>query len=462
MCINIAIGREASTGKQTMVCRNEDGSRHGWNRYLAYRHAPEYASSQVVRDGQWILGNGLSVCVPASRFAYSAMPGTVAGGKTGRHLHEGRGINENNVAVSTTNGRAMNLLARAADPLLVEGGVSEAVIPTLLLPQALSARHGIELLGGYIAVHGASEASGVIVADPLEAWYLETGSAHHWIAVRVPADSYLVVAGGMRVHDVDLDGDDVLHSPGLFEFVRDQRLLACPSRQRFDFARAFGVPGSAHDAERIWLAQKHLTPSLRQSPRRARHPLFLKPDTPLCVADVMTVLRSTSTWRVFESRRERPSPHDQVEASHIICLNGEMPTELQGLIWQTLGSPLGTPYLPLYHALQEIPHELSHGSDPQGSHSAYRAFKAILSLAGGETPEALAALQAMWHAQEQEFIFQQYHLKAMLISMYQQSPQSALAFAQHYSTGSVLQMVEKAQRECQRLMTSSTEKRNNT
>jgi len=58
----------------------------------------------------------------------------------------------------------------------------------------------------------------------------------------------------------------------------------------------------------------------------------------------------------------------------------------------------------------------------------------------------------MWRAQEQEFVFQQYHLKQMLLGMYQQSPQSALAFAQHYSTGCLLQMVEKAYRERTRLM----------
>ncbi|MFD1692436.1 C69 family dipeptidase [Azotobacter chroococcum] len=231
----------------------------------------------------------------------------------------------------------------AADPLLAEAGIEEAVIPTLLLPQALSARHGVELLGHYIERYGASEACGAILADAFEAWYLETGSAHHWIAVRIPADSYLVAAGAMRVHDVDLDGAGVLHSRGLFEFVAEHRLLADPDRRRFDFAGAFGVPGSPHDAERIWLTQKHLSSSQRQGPRQPRYPLFLKPDGRLCVTDVMTVLRGTSMWRVFEGGTGRPSAHDRTEASHIVCLNADMPTELRGLIWQTLGSPLGTP-----------------------------------------------------------------------------------------------------------------------
>ena len=355
MCINIAIGREASTDNQIMVCRNEDGRGHRWNRYLAYRSEPEYASPLVVHEGIWTLGNGLGVPLPANGFAYSAMPDAQPHRAARCHLHEGRGINENNVAVSTTNARRLNPQAMAADPLLAEAGVAEAVIPTLLLPQALSAHHGVELLGHYIERYGASEACGAILADAFEAWYLEIGSAHHWIAVRIPADSYLVAAGTMRVHDVDLDGAGVLHSRGLFEFVAEHRLLTDPDRRRFDFAAAFGVPGSPQDAERIWLTQKHLSSSRRQGPRQPRYPLFLKPDGRLCVTDVMTVLRGTSMWRVFEGGTGRPSAHDRTEASHIVCLNADMPTELRGLIWQTLGSPLGTPYLPLYHAMQDIP-----------------------------------------------------------------------------------------------------------
>lgn len=461
MCINIAIGREASTDNQIMVCRNEDSRGHRWNRYFAYRSEPEYASPLVVHEGIWTLGNGLGVPLPANGFAYSAMPDAQPHRAARCHLHEGRGINENNVAVSTTNARRLNPQAMAADPLLAEAGIEEAVIPTLLLPQALSARHGVELLGHYIERYGASEACGAILADASEAWYLEIGSAHHWIAVRIPADSYLVAAGTMRVHDVDLDGAGVLHSRGLFEFVAEHRLLADPDRRRFDFAGAFGVPGSPHDAERIWLTQKHLSSSRRQGPRQPRYPLFLKPDGRLCVTDVMTVLRGTSMWRVFEGGTGRPSAHDRTEASHIVCLSADMPTELRGLIWQTLGSPLGTPYLPLYHAMQDIPRELDRGSDPQGGPPAYRAFRSLLALAGSETPGALSALQAMWHAQEQEFVFQQHHLKQMLLSMYLQSPPSALAFAQHYSTGCILQMVEKAHRERQRLMARPPEKTGN-
>lgn len=160
-------------------------------------------------------------------------------------------------------------------------------------------------------------------------------------------------------------------------------------------------------------------------------------------------------WAMFEGETGWPSAHDRTTASHIICLNAEMPSELQGLIWQTLGSPLGAPYLPLYHALQEIPHELSEA--PQGGNPAYWAFRRLLLLAGSKTSGDLPTLQAMWHAHEQELVLQQHQLRRMLPFMYGQSLQNALTFAQCYSTGCILQMVEKAHR----LMTKLSEKTGN-
>lgn len=47
----------------------------------------------------------------------------------------------------------------------------EDAIPSVLLPQATSARHGAELLGALVSRHGAGEAFGVLFADTTgDAW----------------------------------------------------------------------------------------------------------------------------------------------------------------------------------------------------------------------------------------------------------------------------------------------------
>ncbi len=57
--------------------------------------------------------------------------------------------------------------------------------------------------------------------------------------MRVPDDSYAMVANGLRIHGVDLDGADVLHSPKLLEFVREHKLLDNADPKDFNFAKAF-------------------------------------------------------------------------------------------------------------------------------------------------------------------------------------------------------------------------------
>lgn len=72
--------------------------------------------------------------------------------------------------------------------------MTEDSIVGLVLPQAATAREGVQVLGGLLQQVGAAEGMGVLIADAGEAWYLETASGHHWLAQRVPADSFFVSA----------------------------------------------------------------------------------------------------------------------------------------------------------------------------------------------------------------------------------------------------------------------------
>ena len=109
------------------------------------------------------------------------------------------------------------------------------------------------------------------------------------------------------MHDVDLDDPSVRHSPGLVDFVRAHGLLPDPDPAQFDFARAFGVLGVAYNTDREWLAQHLLCPSRQQPPGLAQYSLFLRPDVPVELADIMAVLRATYAGTPLEVRRRAPS-----------------------------------------------------------------------------------------------------------------------------------------------------------
>lgn len=378
-CTSVLAGRKVTEKHVTIIARNEDFTVNNWNKYLAVRPAKTNAPGQT-----WILGNGLKVPLPRIQFRYSAMPDAASGEEelfaTQGRFFEERGINENNVAISATNSMDVNTLAQKADPL-VTPGIEEAVIPTLILSQATSALNAVELLGIYVEEYGASEGNGVAISDNRDVWYLEIGSGHHWIAVKVPEEAYLAVANGMRVHSVDLDHPKtVRHSTGLFEFVKKNKLLANPERSTFNFAEAFGIPGKPYNVDRVWLIQDILTPSRKQPIRQYQYPLFLKPDKTITVQDIMKIFRSTYKGTPLEDIADRPIGVARTAESHIITLDERMPGELQGVIWQALGNPGGSVYMPFFNTVDSYPPAYRYGSNSYSPYSAYWAFKGLWSL----------------------------------------------------------------------------------
>lgn len=392
MCTSIAAGRLATADGNVLIARNEDYPSNCWCKHLKYRECPQYAQAECLVDGYWRLGNGMLVPVPEKRYAYCSMPDAEAGNEASAPVGDGyyfeeRGINTVGVAVSATNSMGINDRALECDPT-VSPGVEESIIATLILPQVESAKDGVRLLGEYVEKYGAAEADGILFADADEVWYMEIVSGHHWIAVRVPDDKYLAVANCMRIRGVDLhDKDNVLHSDRIAGFVRQNGLLASVDEHAFDSATAFGYYWEAghpenknYNTDRLWLAQKMLTPSLSQPVHQTSYPLFLSPDVPVSVESVKRVLRGTYKGTELEGIADRPIGAVRTAESHIMSLDRRLPESLRGIIWQAVSTPLGSPYLPVFGMQKGYPLCYDQGGSDYDEESAYWAFRSLFTL----------------------------------------------------------------------------------
>lgn len=464
MCTSVVTGKKATAKEIIIVARNEDFETNIWNKYMKFRAYPAYynpnGDNPLVKDEIWTLGNGLKVPVPENEFSYSAMPDSEAYMEAShaigdRFYFEERGINSCNVAISATNSLEINNKANLADPL-VSVGIEEAIIPTLILPQATTALDAIKILGEYVGKYGASEVNGILIGDINESWYFEIGSGHHWIAVKVPEDEYIVVANGMRVHSVNLNDKDVVYSKGLFEFVEQNELLEHPNPADFNFAKAFGIIGVPYNVDRIWLAQKILTPSLHQKTGEAQYPLFLKPDQKIRVEDVMEVLRANYDGTVLEGIAERPIGVDRTAESHIITLDSVMPHSLQGIIWQVVSTPLGAPYMPLYQVMDEIPENYEVGNNVFNQTSAYWSFKGLYSLGAVNKGEFSPTVKKLWKTYEDQYLLEQDGLKKSLLEMSLSNNKLAVNYAQNYSVGIARQLSAIGNEEQNNIITTIT------
>lgn len=455
-CTGLIVGKGASADGSIMIARNEDFGVNNWNKYLAFHPAQQ-------NEGKlWKLGNGLEVPMPKAFLAYSSIRDwdAATSDPAGKYYEE-RGINEFNVALSATTSAEVNERAQKADPL-IEKGIIEAIIPTLILPQAKSAKEGVELLGHYVETHGAGEGNSLYLADVNEAWLMEIGSGHHWIAVRVPDDSYAMVANGLRIHGVNLDDAAVLHSPKLLEFVREHKLLDNADPKDFNFAKAFGVIADPYNVDREWLGQQLLSASHKQPTRQAQYPLFMKPDAPITVPDVTKLLSATYEGTALADKAERPIRIDRQLESHIIQLRKEMPKELQGLIWQSYGVLAESVMVPLYHSLETYPLPYRSGSDTYSDDSAYWQFRSLTALANTNPDKYLPLLRGVWGKQSEKFYKEVAVLDKTLKQTYASDKATALQLAADYSYGQLEQNYQLAKELRYKLMTDltkSTEKK---
>ncbi len=460
MCTSIACGKNASKDNMVLIARNEDFPINNWNKYMKFHKTPPYTKGQ----DKWLLGNGLAVEIPENYFPYCSMPDaeeTVCG-IGGSFLFEARGINEKDVAITATNSLQANDMAMKADPFVQSPGIEESVIATLLLPQAESAIHAVHLLGQYVKKYGANEANGVLMADENEVWYMEIGSARHWIAVKVPDDKYLVVSNSMRIHGADLtDTENVLASEGLYDFVIEHGLLKNPKLKEFDFASAFGQQEKSESGEtdpyynidRIWLAQNILSPSQKPEIRQETYEMFMKPDKLITPAHVMEVLRSTfkGTPLEHEPGATRPIGVVRTLQSHIMTLDSRLPNRLKGVIWQAMGSPICSVYVPFYALTDEIPETYScGGSDSFSPDSIWWTWRGLFALASKMgTLDNLTNYCKTW---EKYFIRSHEAMNEILEQFSSVDIADAQLMAKAYSKNNLSLMADSAMKKYQSLM----------
>lgn len=467
MCTSILIGKYASDRGYTIIARNEDCATGGTNKLIFPMRDPFYTSL----NGYWILGNGLKVDVPDKAYRYCSLPDAdgikekAEDTDIGDHyFFEARGINEKGVAMSATNSMGINMKAKLADET-VSPGIDESVITTLILPQIESALDGVELLGKYVEKYGASEANGICFSDANEVWYMEIGSGHHWIAVKVPDDSYLIVANSMRIHDVDLeDTENVRCSKNIYEFVKNNHLLDDPDKKSFNFSAAFGFQEKMDDPEgnpfynvdRIWLAQHILNPNTKQNTRDLLHqyPLFMKPENKINLDTVAKILRADYRGTELEGKADRLIGTVKTVESHIIAINEKCLKNtsdcINGVIWQTIGTPIYSRYLCIIPEVTNISEPYCNGTNTYDKNSVFWTNQLIAACCSSLGQKYADDIRLKVEKLEEKY-FQQYY---ELTENHKDEIEYAL---QDYSNQSLRNNVYELNDLCSKLLTKLVE-----
>ncbi|KAL4424341.1 hypothetical protein ABPG75_001642 [Micractinium tetrahymenae] len=360
-CTSLLFGRAASADGGVLLARSDDGSDAISDTNNLVWH-PARDGPAVWRSNM----NGLQVELPSPGLGFWSAPLFLANRSSGSNTsNESVGINSAGVAMSATESFNNRREAVKADPYCKDAGLREDAPLSLVLPRATSSRHAAELLGGMLSKYGAGEAfGGVLMADAREAWHLELGSGHHWLARRVPDDAFFVTGNQGRFKVVDLsDTANVLHSPGLLQFAASAGLWDPASGRPFSFFDAFMTNNKGdqvYSQPRVRELQRLLNGTDSKGVGPGCEPEFLLPRQPLSVLDAMAVLRrhfDGSEHDGYTNRDPlepwRPVAVLRASQGHVVRLRppGSLPDALSATVYIAMAMPALSPFVPIYKGL---------------------------------------------------------------------------------------------------------------
>ncbi|MCP8859024.1 C69 family dipeptidase [Latilactobacillus curvatus] len=375
-CTSVLVGKKATADGSTLIARNED-SQAAWPKHLTiHPHqklttAPHFVSKDT----------GFSIDLPLEAAKYTATPEW-----TDEYgLFEEDGINEYGVAMSGTESAYSNSRVLGFDPY-IDNGIAEEAMITVVLPYVKTAREGVARLGAIVSEYGTTESNGILFSDVDEVWYLEIGSGHHWVAQRIPDDSYAVVANQLAIQEVQFDQPDwFMTSDGIQDFVRDNHLWQADTP--FNFRDIFGTKDQSdlvYNTPRVWYGQKLLTPSVAQQPQDFNLPFLRQADAPIQVEDVARILGSHYEGTVYdpighgtpqEKHAFRPISLAKTQESHILQMRPNLPVDVSGLHWLSMGVTAQSVYVPFYAGADDVPVNYQKGTKDYSQDSIYWTYK---------------------------------------------------------------------------------------
>lgn len=387
-CTSILIGKQASIDGTIMIGRNED-AKAAWPKHMVVHQHGEMPTHFISKETK------LELDLPDDSARYTATPEWTD--KAG--LFEEDGINEYDVAMSATESAYSNSLVLGFDPL-VENGLNEEAMITVVLPYVKTAREGVQRLGDLIAKYGTGETNGVLFADNDEAWYFESGAGHYWVAQRIPDDSYAVVANQLAIQEVDFDDpDNFMYHPGIQEFVAQNHLN--PHPDSFNFRQIFGTADrsdAVYSEPRVWIGHQMFSPKQvgAETPEATDLPFIMKPDQKLSIFDAQNYLSNHYQGTEFDplsksanAHKYRPISLAKTQESHVLQMNRPS----ANIHWLAMGVAAESTYVPFFNGITDTPAQYKRGKLPAQLNSAYWIFKHASVLVDSHLHDFLPLLE---------------------------------------------------------------------
>ena len=394
-CTTILVGKNASFDSSTMVARTEDAPSGVFRAKKFVNIAPE----EQPRKYKSVISK-VEIDLPNNPVRYTAVPNAILDNGIWGQC----GANEYNVSMSATETITSNERVLGADPL-VDCGIGEEDIYTIVMPYIASAREGVTFLGNLLEKYGTYEMNGIAFQDENEIWWLETIGGHHWMARRVPDDSYVIMPNQLGIDKFDFDDafgakKEFMCSADLLDFVKKYHLDLSIDGD-FNPRHAFGSRSDAdhtYNTPRAWILQRYFNPTSNTydginadyRPDSDNLPWARIPEKKITVEDIKYALSHHYQGTEYDSYSKdihsvkkgtlRPIGINRTNFLGLVQIRPYMPDELKCLQWLAIGSCVFNAIVPFYTNINRTPDYLANTTNQVTTENFYWTNRLIAAL----------------------------------------------------------------------------------
>lgn len=353
-CTTVLVGKKASIDGSTMIARNEDGyGQPNPQKFIVVlpTDQPRHFKSKA---------NGIQIELPANPLRYTLTPDV----NPDYGIWGGSGINSANIAMTACETITTNPTVLAIDPF-VPTGIGEADLLSLVLPYSQTAEAAVKRLGALLTEYGTYEPNGIAFADQDEVWYLETIGGHHWAAIKIPDDAYVIAPNRFNITNFDFNSTDTRCSADLAEIIERHHLN--PDRHQVNLRHIFGSATEKdryYNNPRAWYIQKMYSQTPQGQPTDHDLPFICYAKKQLSAMDVKWMLSAHFQNTPYdpygqgsqtEQTQYRPIGLNRNEEVHILQIRNDVPAQYAARHWLAYGPNPFNGVVPFYANVTTTP-----------------------------------------------------------------------------------------------------------
>lgn len=404
-CTGVIVGKDITEDGNYIFGRTED-LEVVHNKAYKLHEAGEHKEGDTLKDVSYDEELGYEFVLTHDSYRFTSISDTTP--EYGEF--DEAGFNEKGLICDMTVSASPNDKVLEIDPFVEDEtfGISEAIMPTVVLSEADNALNAIKLLADEVAVKGAVEGNGLVVADKDEVWYMEIYTGHQFVAMKYPADKFSVFPNTFWLNECKLDtGKELEHynisKNGEFIFSKDIFKVAedAGTFKGNKEESIIDLVGSYNPEEyrlsnisRAWSGIKHFNPNADVDQNTEVFEFLQDADHKITLDEVFQFTRNrmenvgvTANDLSRDADPVYPIGNRNTMESHVFETYAKNPVEFPGVMYLAIGSPLVSPYVPYFPNQEDfIPEAGNLSNDPVEDSVYWTALDTLFMVEANREP----------------------------------------------------------------------------